>query len=109
MDATGRLIVSNPSVPSITIYNGATATGNAAPVATITGATTGLVSPDQLVFDNTSGGTLYVADSGAAKIAIFTNFNTANGDVAPARSIVGASTTLSTTSASSGIALDTTR
>ena len=109
IDGGGRLVVSNANPPSITFYNAATATGNATPAATISGSSTGLVGPNQIVVDTFGSGTLYVADANAAKILIFGNLSTANGNLAPTRSISGAATTLSTTASNAGIALDTTR
>ena len=54
IDGAGRLVVSNASPPSITIYNNAaTADGDIAPVAEIAGATTGLSVPDQIFVDTT--------------------------------------------------------
>ena len=53
MDGAGRLVVSNASPPSITIYaNAATADGDIAPVAEIAGANTGLSVPDQIFVDH---------------------------------------------------------
>jgi len=109
IDGSGRLIVSNTSTASITVYNAASATGNVAPSASISGSNTGLVTPNQIAFDPTGSGTLYVADPGAGKIAIFGSFSTATGNIAPTRTISGASTTLSTTGVNSGVAVDATR
>jgi hypothetical protein len=110
IDGSGRLVVSNPSPPSITIYNGAaTANGNIAPAITINGSNTGFNTPNQIVLDTTGTGTLYVADPGSGTIAIFSNFSTASGNIAPTRVISGASTTLGPTGLNSGIALDVTR
>jgi hypothetical protein len=108
-DGAGRLIVSNSSPASITVYNAATANGNVAPAATISGANTTFVSPNQIAFDPAGNGTLYVADPGAGNIDIFNNFSTATGNIAPARIIAGAATTLSATGLNSGIALDVNR
>jgi len=115
VDGVGRLIVSNVGngttiPPTITIYaNAAIADGNIPPVAEITGSSTGLVTPDQIVVDKTGTGTLYNADPGAARIAIFGNLNTANANIAPTRSINGPSTGLTVGSQPVGVALDTTR
>ena len=109
LDGAGRLVVSNSSPPSITIYaNAATADGNLAPVAEIVGANTGLSVPDQIIVDPTGTGTLYNADPGAARIAVFANLTTANGNIAPTRSISGASTGM-TASGPVGLAFDSTR
>ena len=109
VDGAGRLVVSNASPPSITIYNNAaTADGDIAPVAEIAGATTGLSVPDQIFVDTTGTGTLYNADPGAARVAVFANLNTANGNTAPTRTISGASTGL-TAGGPVGLAFDHTR
>jgi|SRR5690349_18290210 len=112
IDGGGRLIVGNASptngAPSITFYNAASASGDIAPAATVTGSSTGLVEPNQLAID-IANDTLYVADPGAGKVLIFANQSTASGNVPPTRSISGAATTLSTTASNTGIALDTAR
>ncbi|HWX54854.1 MAG TPA: hypothetical protein VN176_09725 [Verrucomicrobiae bacterium] len=107
LDATGRLVVSNLNAPSITIFaNAATATGNVAPAATISGGNTGFTHPTQLVLNNNPGtgdsGDVYVADNSAASVMVFTNIGTASGNVAPARKITGLTGV-------KGVALDTTR
>lgn len=115
VDGAGRLIVSNVGngttiPPTITIYaNAATADGNLAPAAEITGSNTGMSTPDQLVVDKNGTGTLYNADPGAARIAIFGGLNTANGNNAPSRSINGASTGMTVGSQPVGVAFDNTR
>jgi 6-phosphogluconolactonase (cycloisomerase 2 family) len=107
IDGSGRLVVSNATPPSITVYAAAaTANGNISPVATISGSNTGFVSPNQIAFDTTARDTLYVVDPGAGSIFVFTSFTIANGNLAPTRIINGSSTTLSTTGQNSGIALD---
>lgn len=109
VDGAGRLVASNSSPPSITIYaNAATADGDIAPVATIAGTNTGLSIPDQIFVDTTGTGTLYNADPGAARIAVWGNLNTANGNTAPTRSIVGTNTGM-TASGPVGLAFDNTR
>ena len=115
VDGTGRLIVSNVGngttiPPTITIYaNAAIADGNIPPVAEITGSNTGLVTPAQIAVDKTGTGTLYNADPGAARIAIFGSLNTANANIAPTRSINGPSTGLTVGGQPVGVAVDTTR
>ena len=51
----------------------------------------------------------YNADPGAARVAVFANLNTATGNIAPTRSIIGASTGLTVGGQPVGVALDTTR
>jgi hypothetical protein len=111
LDATGRLLVSNSSAPlSVTIYSGASAaTGNIAPAASISGAATGFLGPGPMAFNRTvTTGEVFIADSLAAGIFIYTNSNTATGNLAPSRTISGAATTL-VANGIKGIALDTTR
>jgi hypothetical protein len=108
IDSSGRLLVSNSSPPSITVYSAA-ASGNVTPAATISGSNTGFVSPNQIAFDTTARDTLYVADPGSGAISVFTSFSSANGNLAPTRTISGAATTLTTTGQNSGIALDISR
>jgi len=110
IDGGGRLVVSNGSAQSITIYNSAaTVSGNASPSAEIVGANTGFSTPNQIVVDATGTGTLYIADPGAGKIDIYGNLSSTTGNVAPTRVISGPQTTLSTTSQPLGIAIDRTR
>lgn len=109
VDGAGRLVVSNALAPSITIYaNAATADGDIAPVAEIAGTNTGLSLPTQIFVDTTGSGTLYNADPGAARVAVWGNLNAANGNIAPTRSIVGANTGISA-SGQLGLAFDNTR
>jgi hypothetical protein len=111
LDASGRLIVGNSATPtSITVYpNASSATGDVLPVANITGNNTRLQSPQQIALNrNVSNGELYVADTLAAAILIFTNMSSATGNIAPARVISGSNTGL-TGSAINGLALDPTR
>jgi hypothetical protein len=110
IDTSGRLVVSNSLAPSITVYGAAaSASGNVTPAAAIIGSNTGFVSPNQIAFDTTARDTLYVADPGSGKIAVFTSFSIANGNLAPTRIIGGAATTLSATGQNSGVALDVSR
>jgi len=115
-DGVGRLVVSNTGTlslpPSITIYpaSAITAGGNPAPVAQISGSNTGFSSPMQIAVDPLGTGTLYLADAGAAKIAVYANLNNVTGNInaAPNRSITGASTGL-TAGGPAGVAIDNTR
>jgi hypothetical protein len=109
LDGAGRLVVSNSLAPSITIYaNAATADGDIAPVAEIKGTNTGLSVPTQIFVDTTGTGTLYNVDPGAARVAVWSNLNTANGNIAPTRTISGANTGI-TASGQLGLAFDRTR
>jgi hypothetical protein len=111
LDASGRLIVSNSASPAgITVYpNAAVATGDVVPTVNISGSTTRLQSPGQIALNrNVSNGELFVADPLAASILIFTNVSTTGGNIAPARTINGANTGL-TSSAINGLAVDPSR
>lgn len=112
LDGSGRLVVSNSSAsgPSITIYANASAVnGNAAPSGEIKGSTTGFVIPDQIVVDKTGTGTVYNADSGAGRVAVFANLSTATGNIAPTRTLSGTTTTLSVAGRPEGVAIDPSR
>jgi DNA-binding beta-propeller fold protein YncE len=113
IDGSGRLVVSNNAAgaASITIYSSAAAAsgGNIVPLGEIKGSNTGLNSPDQIAVDTSGLGTVYNVDSGAARVAAFTNLGTATGNIAPTRSIVGSATGLTTSARPVGVALDNTR
>lgn len=110
IDGGGRLLVTNATARSITIYNAAaTVTGNTAPSAEIVGTNTGFSTPDQIVVDATGTGTAYNADPGAARVAIYSNLSSTTGNVAPARSITGPGTGLTVAGQPVGIAIDRTR
>ncbi len=110
VDGAGRLVVSNGSAKSITIYNSAaTVTGDVAPSAEIVGSNTGFNQPNQIAVDTRGANTLYIADPGAARIPIYGNLSSTTGNVAPTRSIAGPSTTITVTGQAVGVALDNTR
>src|SRR5262249_38683236 len=110
IDGAGRLVISNALTPAITIYtNAARVNGNAAPVAELTGSNTGFNVPQQIVVNTAGNGSVYNADANAARVAIFGNLSTANGNVAPNRVILGPGTKLTVAGQPVGIALDTTR
>jgi hypothetical protein len=77
--------------PSITVYS-RTASGNVAPLRTITGATTLLVNPSGLSVDTTNN-EIFVAESSAAN-AMLVFSRTAKGNVAPLRNVSGTKTGL---------------
>lgn len=115
LDSSGDVIISNGgSSPGILIFPAlAVPSGDInAPSATISGSSTLVAAPGQLVFNpNNNSGELYVADSTAPGILIFTNINSntaGNITSAPARAIVGSGTQLNA-NAVNGVALDTTR
>jgi hypothetical protein len=110
LDPGGRLIVSNPGVPNLTAFpNPTVASGDVLPVAVIKGGSTGLSSPAQMASTNSiTNGALYVADSRASTVLIYSPISNVTGTVnlAPSRQLSGATTTLSSPT---GIALDSTR
>lgn len=113
VDSGGRLVVTNSgTTATITIYsNAATANGNLAPVAVISGASTTLSGPNQIVADAApSGGELYVADPTAGSVDIFANLAAANGNIAPTRRLTGTGVTQGSAAPTArGVALDITR
>jgi len=110
LDGAGRLVVSNGSAKSITIYNNAATTnGDIPPSAEIVGSSTTFSNPNQIFVDTRGTGTLYMADPGAAKIQIYGSLSSTTGNVAPTRSITGPSTTITLTGQAVGVALDPTR
>lgn len=114
IDGLGRLLVSNASPASITIYpNAAVSNGNIAPAAEIIGSNTGMAIPNQIVVNPAGTGSVYNADHGfatiAARVAVFANLSTATGNIAPTRSITGPNTGLTVAGDPVGVALDATR
>lgn len=88
-DAQGYLYASSVSSNKIWVFAPG-ASGNAAPVRTITGPDTGLAQPFQITFD--AQGNLYVANQGNSSVTVYAH--DANGDAAPLRTIAGANTRL---------------
>jgi DNA-binding beta-propeller fold protein YncE len=109
IDPAGNLVVTNQGNGSITVYrDAATATGNQAPLAIISGAATTLQSPQQII-QNAATNEVYVADSSADEVAVFTGIAGLNGTPAPTRRIFGPSTGLTGTTTARGVALDPSR
>jgi hypothetical protein len=109
IDTSGNLIVTNQGNGTITVYsNAAGATGNVAPTATIGGAATTLASPAQII-QSTAANEVYVADSTANEVVVFSGVAGLSGNASPARSIAGPATTLTTGTTARGVALDPTR
>ena len=110
IDSAGRLLVSSPGGPNITAFpNPTLANGDVLPAAVITGNNTTLSSPLQMATSSSiTNGVLFVADNQANVVQIYTPISTVTGTVnlAPARQLSGATTTLSNPI---GIALDSTR
>jgi len=90
--ASDRLYVANYGGSSqIVVFNNAsTAIGNVAPSRTIAGPATTLNCSYGIWLDGASD-SLYVANTYAGNILVFNNASTANGNIAPARTISGVS------------------
>lgn len=110
IDPSGNLVVTNIGNGSITVYsNAATATGNQTPVSVIQGAATTLASPVQIIQSSTTN-EVYVADSTAGAVLVFSGIAGLSGNASPTRSITGPATGLTGTPAGArGVALDPTR
>jgi len=111
LDLSGDLVVANGgngNLGSITVYsNAATVNGNAQPIVTIAGGNTDLSAPGQVILNPANGANeIYVADSTANAVNTFSGVNSSGGNITPARSISGGTTTFN---GPRGIALDTTR
>lgn len=104
LDASGNLVVANQGNGSITVYaSAATANGNQTPIVTIDGTNTTLLAPGQIIHNPAnSSNEVYVADTTANEVAVFSRVSTTNGPVAPVRQISGITS-------ARGVALDTTR
>lgn len=104
LDGSGNLVVANSGNGTITVYaNAATASGNPAPIATISGTSSTLIRPGQIIRNPASSSNeVYVADPSGNEVAVFSGVNAANGSVAPVRRLTDATN-------AQGVALDTTR
>lgn len=88
---TGGLVVSDVgSLPAQVLEFSAAANGNAAPLAAISGASSGLLQPAGVAVD--AAGAIYVANSGGNSITVFAS--TAVGNAVPIRTIAGPQTGL---------------
>jgi hypothetical protein len=88
-DASGNLLVANTFGESLTAY-ATTATGNAFPLRTITGSSTGLSFPTGVDID--TNGRIYVANQFDNDITVYPA--AAVGDTSPVTTIVGSNTGL---------------
>lgn len=107
-NSVGKLYVTNDTGNSILRFDNAlatTATGNLTPAATIQGTSTKLASPQGVALD-VAADRLFVADLGGPAILIFDSASTQAGNIAPTRTLTGASTSLTGPVA---VALDLTR
>jgi len=92
--AAGILYVSNPNTNTILRFNNAAqANGNLSPSAIISGGSTLLNFP-QHIFVDSAADRLFVANQGGSSVLVFDGASTKTGNVAPGRSIAGASTGL---------------
>jgi sugar lactone lactonase YvrE len=101
LDSSGKIYVtncpscsSNSGTPSVTVYpalGSSTGMLNESPSATISGGSTGLMSPEGIAVDSTSGD-IFVADSGAASVFVYSGGS--SGNVAPSATISGGTTGL---------------
>src|SRR5215471_6965403 len=88
---TGQLYVSDQGGSAILRFSGATrATGNIAPAANISGASTQISNP-QYIFVDTAANRLYVANLNGSNILVFEKVSTLNGNQAPSRVLTSAS------------------
>ena len=99
--AQNEIFVDNSSGNSVTVYS-RTATGNVAPVRTISGAATGLNSPEGVAVDPLNN-ELFVANDFPANGTINVYALAANGNIAPLRTISGLGTGMDTPR---GVAID---
>jgi hypothetical protein len=86
-------VVSETANAILRFDNAFTATGNVAPAATISGAVTTLNIPQYLTVD-TVNDRLFVANLGSSSILVFDSISTKTGNIAPSRTIAGATTAL---------------
>ena len=88
---TGQLYVSDQGGSAILRFSGATrATGNIAPAANISGASTQISNP-QYIFVDSAANRLYVANLNGSNILVFEKVSTLNGNQAPSRVLTSTS------------------
>lgn len=98
LTTTGELIVCDQGSASVLFFaNASTATGNVAPTRVLTGANTRLSGPVQAYHD-ASRDELYILDSATSSVLVFAQATSLEGNVAPIRTITGASTSISSPS-----------
>ncbi|MEP6801208.1 MAG: hypothetical protein ABJC07_04685, partial [Acidobacteriota bacterium] len=90
--AQDEIFVSNSNGNSVTVYT-RTGSGNLAPLRTLAGAATGLVSPSGLAVDAVNDELFVVNITFPYSVTVYPR--TANGNVAPLRTLAGAATGLS--------------
>jgi DNA-binding beta-propeller fold protein YncE len=99
--AQNEIFVDNSDTNSVTVFS-RTASGNVAPIRTIAGAATGINSPEGIAVDSVNS-EIFVANDFPANGTINVYGLTANGNVAPIRTIAGAATGMATPR---GVAVD---
>ena len=87
------LYVTNSSSMAIHSYDNAHTLNGTEPDRTVTGVSTGITDPTGIVIDMARD-EMYVADFDGAVIQVFENARSADGDVAPVRTIAGTATML---------------
>jgi trimeric autotransporter adhesin len=88
----GTLWVANSGNGSVTRYAAPITAGNTAPITIIQGTNTGLQAPADVILDANTTSNLYVSDSTANGIFVFSSLS--NGNASPIRVIQGAGTAL---------------
>ncbi len=95
LNSIGNIYVADDGVfglgPGSVFVYAAGSNANAAPIASISGESTGLETPGGIAFD--SSGKIYVADSGATSVFVYPEGS--NGNVTPSATITGPDTELS--------------
>jgi len=108
VDSSRNIYVTDHSSSSVTVYpplGSSTGLLNEAPLATIGGSITGLISPAGIALD--SGGKIYVADNGATSVFVYQVLGSSTGPLneAPIATISGSITGLKSPQ---GVAVDST-
>jgi sugar lactone lactonase YvrE len=98
LDSSGNIYVADQGSASVTVYpplGSSTGTLNEAPTATISGNSTGLVTPWGIALDSSNN--IDVADNGAASVFVYPPLGSSTGPLneAPTATISGSNTSLS--------------
>lgn len=91
--ASQRLFVTSFYNARVLVFDAATANGDVAPIQTLQGASTLLSGPEGILIEPTTR-ELFVTSAIGNQVMVYADALTANGDVAPSRTISGASTGL---------------
>ena len=99
-----RLYVPCSASNTVLVFDGiSAASGNVAPTRVLSGSNTQLNGPVKVQYDSTNN-LLYVANGGNSSVAVYSNATTTQGNVAPARTLAGSGTQITSISS---IFLDT--